>query len=257
VVVPANKDEDSQFIKAVHEPLISEKLFNDVQILLKSRRKKKSGYGGSKALFPLRGYLACPWCSNRLTASESCGRRFKYRYYHCYQNNCKGRFRADIIDKFYEDQLKKVRLIPEVYELFDLVLEDENIQIAKKTYIKDRNEIRNEISNQQTLITKARKLLVSGKIDITDFLDLKNEYGQMLECLNVQLQAVEIKLSDNKNAALLNNGFNIFQSYQHQDDAGRAVLVDFFRPSSINPFDITLGPLRIGDALSKVVKIES
>ncbi|MFA6086916.1 recombinase family protein [Mucilaginibacter sp.] len=58
ITVPANKTEEMEFVKAVHEPLISEKLFYEVQILLKSRRRQNGDKEHLKRLFPLRGLIS-------------------------------------------------------------------------------------------------------------------------------------------------------------------------------------------------------
>jgi hypothetical protein len=51
----------------------------------------------------------------------------KGTYYHCMGYRCKGRFGAEVLTDRYEEKLKKIHLRPEVYELFGLVLEDENV----------------------------------------------------------------------------------------------------------------------------------
>ncbi|HWY37587.1 MAG TPA: recombinase family protein [Bacteroidia bacterium] len=180
VTVSANKNEAIQFVKAVHEPLISEDLFHHVQLLLMSNRKQRSTKQSLKQLFPLRGFLTCPFCNRKLTGSISQGKCSKYRYYHCSGIRCKGkgRFRADTLDKTYEEQLTKLHLVPEVYELFKLVLEDENILSARKDYMDEHKVILNEISKQQFLMSKARKFFLNEKIDFDDFSNLKKEYKE-------------------------------------------------------------------------------
>jgi site-specific DNA recombinase len=60
-----------------------------------------------KPVFLLRGFLICPYCGRRLTASTSAGRYAKYQYYHCPVSKCKGRIRTDILDFEYEELKKK------------------------------------------------------------------------------------------------------------------------------------------------------
>jgi site-specific DNA recombinase len=101
-----------------------------------------------------------------LSGSISQGRSLKYRYYHCCKARCRGRFRADFLDNAYEEQLKKIWIVPEANELFKLILEDENIFSARKGYADERQFILDEISNQQQSMSKARKLLLDEKIDL-------------------------------------------------------------------------------------------
>jgi len=139
VVVPANKDEETQIIKGIHEPLISEELFQKVQEVLVSKRRQSGRKERTKPLFPLRGFLTCPMCARRLTGSVSKGRNKRYRYYHCYSSKCKARFKAEELEKSYEKHLGRMIVTPGVFELFKLILEDENILTVKKACYKNEN----------------------------------------------------------------------------------------------------------------------
>ena len=87
--------------------------------------------------------------------------------------SCNYRFRADILNTYYEENLKKIKLRPEAHELFDLVLEDENIFTCKREYANERKKILNTISKEELHIAKARRYFVDEKIDFADFSKLK------------------------------------------------------------------------------------
>jgi hypothetical protein len=72
---------------------------------------------------------------------------------HCTDGKCKGRFRADKLNSCYEEKLKKIHLRPEVYELFDLVLEEENIFTSKRELESECKQIRDAISQQELKIS--------------------------------------------------------------------------------------------------------
>lgn len=167
--ISANRNEGEQFVKATHEPLISESLFHNVQLMINKERNKRGRNEVLKSLFPLRGFLSCPWCGGKITGSVSQGKCSKYSYYHCMGYKCKGRFRAEMLNDQYGEMLKKVHLRPEVYELFGLVLEDENILIARRDYIDERKVILSKISMQEFRISKARNYFLDEKIDFDDF----------------------------------------------------------------------------------------
>jgi site-specific DNA recombinase len=106
------------------------------------------------------------WCGGKITGSVSQGKRLKYPYYHCTGHKCKGRFRAEILNSCYEEKLKKVYLRPEVYELFGLILEDENIFTNRRKQIDEHKTILKAISKQELYISKARKYFLDEKIDL-------------------------------------------------------------------------------------------
>ena len=67
--IPATRNEEEQFVRAIHEPLISESLFQKVQLIITKSRYKGSHKDALKSLFPLRGFLVCPLCDGKITGS--------------------------------------------------------------------------------------------------------------------------------------------------------------------------------------------
>jgi len=256
IKIPANRNEREQFVKAIHEPLISENLFHNVQLLINKERNKRGRNKALKSLFPLRGFLSCPWCDNKMTGSVSQGKCSKYAYYHCMSYKCKGRFRAEMLNNCYGEMLKKMHLRPEVHELFGFVLEDENILTARRDYIDEREVILGEISKQELQISKARKYFLDEKIDLDDFNKLKKEYNEILNGLNYQLNIVNTKLiacEQNDNVWPYTN-INVFQSYRDQDIKGKRDIISLFTPTSINPNTRNIESLQINTVLSLVVE---
>ena len=256
IKVNATKDEDIQFVKAIHEPIISEDLFHTVQLLLKSRRKQKESKFHTKFLFPLRGFIECPFCGRRFTGSTSQGRLAKYRYYHCTTSKCQGRYRADLLEASYENHLKRITLVPSVYELFNLVLEDENIFSARRECLDDRKTVLAEISHHNEMISKARRYFLAGKIDFEDFRAIKEEHHEIVYNLNGRLQHLAQKLNgyDSRNGNIWSDsGINIFQSYNTQDFVGKRHIASLFTPSEINISERNFKPLQIDPIIGKII----
>ena len=256
VSLSATKDEEKQFIKGIHEPIISEELFHNVQLLLNSKRRPTQTKPCLKHLFPLRGYLICPYCHRRLTGSTSYGRNAKYRYYHCCTSYCKGRFRADSIEAKYEELLDNISLKPEAFELFKLVLEDEDVFTARKFLFEERTIIYNEVSKEQLFLSRAIKLLVDEKIDFDDLNNLKKEHKEKLDCLNDRLDEINGKIKQNqinidKESAYINR--TVLFSYKNQDIAAKRSIINLFPPSSIDHNTGNLNSLKVSAALEKII----
>lgn len=259
ITVPPTKTEEIQLVEADHEPLIAKSLFENVQIMLKGKRSQLLGKQSLKHLFPLRGLLHCPWCNHTLTGSISQGRTKKYRYYHCGTSKCKGRFRADILDAAYEEQLKKLCLSPNVYELFDIVLQDENVFSVQKEFESERTSIVSEIDKRQYLMSKARTLLLTEKIDFDDFTEIKRENTQIINSLNHRLteannslKSVGCTITDQ-----LAPNLDIFQFYKNHDVVGKRHIISLFVPPFIDPFNKSFGLLKINDALAGIVRLHN
>ncbi len=54
--IPENRNEEEQFVRSIHEPLISESLFRHVQLIISKDRNKRGNKDILKSLFPLRGF---------------------------------------------------------------------------------------------------------------------------------------------------------------------------------------------------------
>jgi site-specific DNA recombinase len=256
VTVRATKTEELKMVKSVHEPLISENLFLDVQRLLNTRQRQKGRKLNHNHVFPLRGFLNCPYCNRRFLGSYSQGKILKYRYYHCTTIRCKGRFRSDKLENAYEEQLQKIRLLPEAYELFSLILEDENIIKAQKEHLSTRKAITSEISKQEGLLNKTRHLFITDKIDEDDFNGLKKNYKEIIDDLNdrlTQITSILVKTNNKNESEWIYNDSSIFQSYKYQDISGKRYIIDLITPESINSNTGNIGPLKINRALLKIV----
>jgi len=254
--IPAGRNEEEQFVKSIHEPLISESLFHQVQLIICKDRNKRSNKETLKILFPLRGFMTCPWCGGKITGSLSQGKRLKYAYYHCMGYKCKGRFRAEKLNSCYEEKLKKIYFRPEVYALFGLVLEDENIFTRRREYVDERKKILNTISKQKLYISKARRFFLDEKIDFDDFSKLKKEHKKILDQLNSQLNGITQNLADCSFSDNLwpDLDFNIFRSYKEQDIKGKRDIISLFKPTSIDPATADIKSLKIDGDLSLVVE---
>jgi len=256
ISIRANQNEDAQVIRGIHEPLISDGLFHQVQQIITKDRNKRCNKDVLKYIFPLRGFLSCPRCGRNITGSVSKGKSLKYPYYHCKGDVCNYRCRADMLNTCYEENLKKIQLRPEAHELFDLVLEDENIFTCRREYANERKKILNTISKEELHIAKARRYFVDEKIDFDDFSKLKKEHNEKLSQLNHQVNSFTQKLADcelNKNL-WPDISFNVFRSYKEQDIKGKCDIISLFNPASINPDAATITSLKIDKTLSLIVK---
>ena len=96
--IPAYKEEDAHFVKSVHEVIIREELFYNVQDIINGKKRSTVASNKQKDDLPLRGFLTCSKCGGKLTGSASKGKIKRYFYYHC-QPGCKERFRADLANE--------------------------------------------------------------------------------------------------------------------------------------------------------------
>lgn len=98
--IPELGEEEEQLISAIHEPIVSEELFQKTRAVLKRIYEKNLSRvekANDKDELPIRGMLECPKCNSTWTGSGSKGNGGGYFYYHC-QNGCKERGKAERLD---------------------------------------------------------------------------------------------------------------------------------------------------------------
>jgi len=155
--------------------------------------------------------------------------------------------------------LQKIHLRPETYDLFNLILQDENIFSVRKAHRDSSKAITDDISKQEMLLAKARHLLVTEKIDGEDFHGLKQDYKQQLTILSERLNLITSILTESESdqTEWMYTTSNVFQSYKHQDIYGKRFMIDLLKPSPINLSDGNIDDIIINKALSKIFEYKA
>jgi site-specific DNA recombinase len=113
-------------MKGKHEGFITLEMFNIVQERLAGKAKPalRKDYDQD---FPIRNFVSCPACHNRLTAAWFKGRHSRYAYYICKTRSCvrknKGIPKADIEGNFVK-LLKQLCPTDNVLKLSEAILND-------------------------------------------------------------------------------------------------------------------------------------
>lgn len=161
-----------QMIKGLHEPLISEPLYYQVQSIINTKRKTTAKRDDLKEMFFLRGFLTCPVCGRKLTGSFSKGKQNRYPYYHCH-NRCKTRISAVLLNDCYQNKLQELILSDCTIELFKNILEDQNIKTQKASFLYAQHLVERKIKEEKLTLSRGRKLFIAGILKIDDYDELK------------------------------------------------------------------------------------
>jgi site-specific DNA recombinase len=165
--VPEFGDEEEHYVLGLHEALISEDLFHQVQTVLKKIGEKSyilKSKNKQREEYPLRGVLLCPSCHRNLTGSPSRSRNGSYYdYYHC-QNSCKTRFRTDFLHDRLDHYLKSVTIFPEISELYLAILED-TFKSNEGDRKKQIQGLKEHINDQKVKIEHCDDMLLNREID--------------------------------------------------------------------------------------------
>lgn len=206
ILIPKYKDEEEHMVQGLHQPLISESLFYDVQDAIKRNGKAMRTKIFVDENYPLRGFLVCK-CGKLLTASASKGRSKYYHYYHSYKSSCECdiRIRTEYVHKQVQKLIKRyTKPLPEVelYKRTIISLFNSKTQ-SKRSEIKNLKDL---IEKANTKISKARDLLLSDAIEADDYRIIKRRCEEDISRAEAKLTSNLKNKLDIKN--LLNRAFS-------------------------------------------------
>ncbi|GAE66754.1 recombinase family protein [Chryseobacterium indologenes] len=187
IFIPAFKDEEAYFVKGLHEPIISELKFREVQDVLDGRKRD---FTKPKIVsmdnLPLRGFLKCPKCERMLTGSASKGKLGRYYYYYHCSSQCGVRFRAPEVNAAFERQLSELLPRPGMSEVFiETVLEDFQSKTKKENI--ERKQMLKQVEDLNARLQKALIQKVDGTLDDDDYNFIKKDTYAKIERLEFDL----------------------------------------------------------------------
>ena len=189
IVIPKYKDEDLRYVTGQHEPLISQILFYKVQDILDGRSRTYLPKAVAAKPFPLRGFFICPVCGKILTGSISKGRHKYYPYYHC-SAGCKYRINSEMANEIFISNLKQYIPIPEIKNIYTILLSECYKEQTKENF-EEKNKIIDQIKDYEKRISHIRDLLATQQIDATDYRELKSDYGDIINRLELKLSGMK------------------------------------------------------------------
>lgn len=203
VLIPEYRDEPMSIVNGLHEPIIDEFTFYKVQDILEGRNKKRNGSVKKMARpeLPLRGFLKCGSCGQKMTGSGSKGNGGRYFYYHC--PSCNSRYRADLANQKVEQLLEKFALEDEVKELFIRMVQD---RVKQSRHDKDV-ELRTH-QKEITMLKQRKERLednfLDGKIQAEDYSRLNQKISLNLSNLQHMVEGIT-QSNEDLNTALVNS----------------------------------------------------
>lgn len=173
IFVHAYKDEPAQWVEGIHQPIIDDNTFYEVQEVLAGRKRNfPNKVQTVRDELPLRGYLECPRCGRALTGSASTGRSGeKFFYYHC-SKGCKERIKAVDTNQEFAKKLKMVQYNSQIIELFMKTLKNKlksNSGINKV----EVEKVTKEIEKNKTRLKNAQILMLDGELNPTEYKEMK------------------------------------------------------------------------------------
>ena len=183
VAIAAYKEEQAHYVKGIHEPIISETLFDEVQDILHGRKRAVKVRSTKDENLPLRRFMVCSNCGRPITGSGSNGNGGKYYYYHCQTAAaCKVRFRANEAHDAFLKMLQGISAKPEILDLYYRIMSD---YFKKNGADKSRQikEVQAQIDKLKQRNQNAQTLMLDAELSASDYKDIRNAIIPQIESL--------------------------------------------------------------------------
>ena len=197
ITLKETEEEPYQEVSGIHDPLISEQLFDEVQSLLNGKKRQQVKPSKYKNEFPLRGHLVCKECEATLTGSSSTGRSKRYAYYHC-QNGCSERMKAESVNDEFLKFLGSQEISTEIAQLYDEILKsvfEENEGSKEQKIIK----VEKEKEKESIKLSRLDDKLMDGEIVSDDYKRMTERVKSNIDTLDTKLIELEMTDSDMEN----------------------------------------------------------
>jgi site-specific DNA recombinase len=175
-------------VKGLHQPLVSEDLFNAVQQIL-SGKKPVVVRKAYNADFPLKVLVKCAVCGTGLTGGMCKGRTKSYAHYWCRRMHCRAvKTTKQNLETIFIDLLKKLRPRDEVISSFP--------KIAERVFAEQQAGTEANTKQLTARLEKAKHLKsalltakLSGEVTQDDYEQARAELAVEITGLEQQLQA--------------------------------------------------------------------
>ncbi|MCD4735114.1 MAG: zinc ribbon domain-containing protein [Bacteroidales bacterium] len=183
-------------VDGLHDGIITEDLYYQVQIVLSGKRKavNRPRINNQRVELPLRGHLFCPTCKKKMTGSRSRGNGGQYFYYHC--NSCRQvRIKAEKLNKSYIDLLAGYKISSEYNELF-LKIFMQRYKQEQKDNTSQMDKIAREVKTLHSRLDNLDDKLTDNLIEISDYNRMKSRYTHELQELKMQKAEEKVRVGE-------------------------------------------------------------
>ena len=192
IILKPFQDEPEQLIKAIHEPLVTELLFDKVQNIINGKFKQyQITHKKLDNKFPLKGFVLCPSCLKPLKASTSKGRSRYYSYYHCYKP-CSTRYKKEAVDNWFNSFLRGISLNKNAQKLLTKLVEQRFKEQTKNERLSPKHY--QEIESLKHKLIKLQDLYLDGEFSSDEYQNAKTRYQKRLS----ELKGIEESFNKSK-----------------------------------------------------------
>lgn len=219
VYINSKVKSDIQYFPGIHEPLITQELFDKANAVLYT---KESNRRDTNDECYLKGILRCDYCNNFLTVGNSKGRSKYYWYYVC--SHCKKNYNVDKAHKIFDSILQSFKInlsaISDVIRLVD--------QHLAKHLGKDKvGGINLKINNLNEKMLSLEEKFIENIVDKDFYIRYSRKYEEEMKLLKtefVQEKNRMANINDTK-GKIFKKLNNIYETFKSATTDGKFILL--------------------------------
>ena len=184
-----------------------------------------------------------------MSASKSKGRNKYYAYYYCFKG-CSHRLSAEDVNENFLKEFVKYAPKQEYKKVYSIII----LEAYKEQTIEKQNEkaqLINQIKDYENRLSKARELLMTNKIDSSDYKDIKSDYGDKLPRMQARYSGLNTDQDDIENLLKqgIENLFRIHSIYENSEFVVCRDLIGSIYPENLTYDGIGFRTTRINEAV--------
>ena len=195
---------NGEYIKAIHTPLIKQETYFRVLGILTNRHHTVVPKRRNNPLFPLRRCMICSICKKIMTGSVAQGKKIRVPYYHCQNKGCP-RFQKKVVEAKYLEYLERISPNKGFLPVF-------------KEIVLDKFE--EKVAQAREYIRKTEKGIADLKIEKIKIMDLlirevvnEKDGKERLNEINSRIAEKEILINENKDSYDFEEGWRFAEVF--------------------------------------------
>jgi site-specific DNA recombinase len=183
-------DDTFEPVRGLHQPIISQELFGEVQTILDGRTPPPTPKRKVNPDFPLKCFVRCESCGNPLTGGVCHGKTKPYRRYWCYRPACRAvTLLADDLEDQFVSLLERLKPAPG---------DDSKVSKAAKLLAVEQGDVKKETQRLEAKLEELKrekrellKLLMGKKISDATYAEAEIEYSDGIKSAERELRSLQ------------------------------------------------------------------
>lgn len=186
-------EKHSKRARGLHQPLISEELFEEVQRFLRGEKPATASKRKLNEALPLKNFVRCAVCGTKLTGGIVKKKNGSaYGYYWCRKAGCRAvkSISSVLMESDFTQLLKLLRPMEDTLLSFPKIAADLWAE-TQGNVEKQRNRLTAQLNEAKAQKAALLKMRLNGELEPEEFKEANADYSRQVDTLSEELQTLE------------------------------------------------------------------